>query len=301
MRKLLGNQQNVLLTAMIIPTLVIIFIYRVLPSIVLIIAFKELNNEKGIWRSEWVGWQNFNYLFSSGVLLRIVFNTIVYNITFLVTIVILSLLIAYGLTQLKCYKMVSIYLTVFMIPSVLSWIIVSYISRSLLDGNGFINSVLEMSGQNTKNFYIDTRPWFFILSTAYIWKNIGFYILIFYSAMTAVKKELILSAAIDGAGKMGQFYKVVIPAISGTIITIIIFAIADVFTSDFGLFYNIPRNIGILYPVTDVIDTFAYRGIRTGIFEISVAVSFIQAFGGIIMSALLLSTMKVKRWRNERE
>ncbi|MCL2796948.1 MAG: ABC transporter permease subunit [Firmicutes bacterium] len=169
-----------------------------------------MNNEKGIWGSDWVGWQNFEYLFSSGVMQRVVVNTLVYNVVFLVLIVSLSLLIAYGLTQVKNKRMVSVYMAIFMIPSVLSWIIVSYISRSLLDGNGFINSILTMFGQDTKNFYLDSSPWFIILTIAYVWKNIGFYILIFYSAMSAVKKELMLSAAIDGAGKMKQFYKVVL-------------------------------------------------------------------------------------------
>jgi len=210
MKNLLSNRKNTLLTAMVLPTLVIIFIYRVLPSIVLVIAFKDLNNEKGIWGSDWVGWQNFEYLFSSGVMQRVVVNTLVYNVVFLVLIVSLSLLIAYGLTQVKNKRMVSVYMAIFMIPSVLSWIIVSYISRSLLDGNGFINSILTMFGQDTKNFYLDSSPWFIILTIAYVWKNIGFYILIFYSAMSAVKKELMLSAAIDGAGKMKQFYKVVL-------------------------------------------------------------------------------------------
>jgi len=236
MGKNLSFHRNTLLTIMILPTLIIIFIYRILPSIVFFIAFKDLNNEKGIWKSDSVGWRNFEYLFSSGVLQRIVFNTIFYNIIFLVVIITSSLLIAFCLTQTKNKKMVSVYISIFMIPSMLSWIIVSYISRSLLDGNGFINSVFTIFGKNTKNFYIDTSPWFFILIIAYVWKNIGYYILIFYSAMTAVRKELIFLAATDGAGKIRQFYKLVLPLISGTIMTIAIFAIVDIFISDFGLF-----------------------------------------------------------------
>jgi len=300
MMRTLSNHRNSLITIMVLPTLFIIFIYRILPSIVLIIAFKDLNNEKGIWRSEWVGFNNFEYLFSSGVLQRIIINTITYNFTFLFIIVTLSLMIAYCLTQIKSKIMISIYLTIFMIPNVLSWVIVSYITRSLLDGNGLFNSILNILGKEIKNFYIDTSPWFYILIIAYTWKHIGFYILIFYSAMSAVKKELILSSAVDGAGIISRYFKVVLPAISGTIITIIIFTIADIFTSDFGLFYNIPRNLGILYPVTDVIDTFAYRGIKTGNFEISVAISFIQALGGLIMSTLLFITYKILRSQNEK-
>lgn len=277
---------------MFLPTLLAIFIYKVVPSVVLIIAFKDLNNAKGIFKSDWVGMQNFEYLFSRSFG-RILGNTIFYNVTFIVLITLLSLLIAFGLRQIQNRRVVSVLLTLFMIPSLLSWIMVSYISRSLFDANGLLNSLLSTFNMETISWYTDKNPWRFIIIFAYLWKNIGFYILIYYSAMASIKKEFIFASSMDGASKITQFFRIYLPLISKTISVIIIFSIADILVSDFGLFYNLPRDSGMLYPVTDVIDTYMYRGLRSGDFEISAAANFIQAIGGLV----LVSSVLLINWR----
>ena len=286
------KRKDLILTIMLMPTLFSIFIYRIAPSVVLVIAFKDLNTQKGILNSEWVGLENFEYLFSRSFG-RILFNTITYNLIFIFLITFLSLFIAYGLRQLQSPKIVTVILTLFMLPSLLSWIMVSYISRALFDGNGLLNSVLAFLHKDPVNWYTDKNPWRVIIIIAYLWKNAGFYILLYYSAMSSIKKEFIYASSVDGASKITCLFRIYIPLISKTISIILLFSLADVLTSDFGLFYNLPRDSGMLYPVTDVIDTYMYRGLRSGNFEISAAANFIQSLGGLVFVALIYSIRKM--------
>ena len=281
------KKRDLLLTLMLLPTLIIIFIYRIAPSVVLVIAFKELDARRGIWGSDWVGLRNFEMLFSRQFG-RILFNTISYNIVFVALITVLSLLIAYALRQIKSQKLVSFLLTLFMIPSLLSWIMVTYISRTFLDFNGLVNSLFITLGREPVNWFITIEPWRFIIVFAYLWRNVGFFVLIYYSAMASIKKEYIYASAVDGASRLSQFYRVYIPLIGKTISVILLFAMADILTSDVGLFFNLTRDSGMLYPVTDVIDTFMFRTLRAGDFEISVAANFIQSIGGLLMVLLVL-------------
>lgn len=292
------KKRDVILTLMILPTLVLIFIYRIAPSIVLVIAFKDLNNQKGIWGSDWIGLKNFEYLFS-GSFNRILLNTISYNLIFIILITMMSLTIAYGLRQIKSQRLVSFLLTLSMIPSLLSWIMVSYISRTFLDYNGLLNTTLELFNRNAINWYINRTPWRIIIIFAYIWKNVGFYILLYYSAMSSIKKEYIFASSVDGASKATQFLRMYIPLISKTIFIVLIFSLADILTSNFGLFFNLPRDSGMLYPVTDVIDTYMYRGLRSGDFEISAAASFIQSVSGLILVLLTFTIYRRIREKHE--
>jgi len=165
---------------------------------------------------------------------------------------------------------------------------VTYISRTFLDFNGLVNSLFITLGREPVNWFITIEPWRFIIVFAYLWRNVGFFVLIYYSAMASIKKEYIYASAVDGASRLSQFYRVYIPLIGKTISVILLFAMADILTSDVGLFFNLTRDSGMLYPVTDVIDTFMFRTLRAGDFEISVAANFIQSIGGLLMVLLVL-------------
>jgi len=281
------KRRDLILTLMFMPTLIVIFIYRIAPSVVLVIAFKELDTRRGIWGSEWVGFSNFEMLFSRNFG-RIMFNTISYNIIFIVSVTILSLVIAYTLRQIKNQRLVSFLLTLFMIPSLLSWIMVAYISRTFLDFNGLLNAVRMSFGADPINWFLTTAPWRFIIIFAYLWRNLGFFVLIYYSAMASIKKEYIFASAVDGASRLSQFLRIYVPLISKTVSVILIFGLADILTSDLGLFFNLTRDSGMLYSVTDVLDTFMFRTLRAGDFEVSVAANFIQSLGGLLMVGLVL-------------
>lgn len=280
---------NIELTLMFMPTLILILLYKLIPSLVALIAFKKLNNLDGILKSDWVGLENFRFLINSLQFKRIFSNTIIYNSTFIILTTIISLILAYNIYKLKEKYFVSIILSIILIPCLFSWVTVSYITKVFLDYNGIINRFLLFLGKSNKNFYLMRSIWFPFLTIVYIWKNIGYYVLIFYTAMVNIKKEYIFLSIIDGVNSVQQFFFIILPLIKRIVLIILFFWIADILFSDFGLFYNIPRNTGYLYPVTDVIDTYIFRALKNGDFEISIASSLIQSLLGLFMTVIFIT------------
>jgi putative aldouronate transport system permease protein len=99
---------------------------------------------------------------------------------------------------------------------------------------------------------------------------------------------------IDGANKWQQTVKITLPLIRPMMIILTILAIGGIFRADFGLFYEIPRNSGALFPVTNVIDTYVYRTMKVlGDFGMSTAAGFFQSVVGLIL--VLTANWTVKK------
>ncbi len=105
----------------------------------------------------------------------------------------------------------------------------------------------------------------------------------YYAALLGVDKSLYEAASIDGASKLQQVKHISLPALKPLAIVLTLLALGRIFRGDFGLFYIIPRNIGYLYPVTDIIDTYVYRGLRTGNLGVTSAVGLFQSVVGFVM------------------
>jgi putative aldouronate transport system permease protein len=148
------------------------------------------------------------------------------------------------------------------------------------------------------NWYSDPNYWLWILLIAYVWKNLGYLTVIFYTGLMSVDPSLFEAARIDGANNWQIRFRVSLPLLLPIVLTLALLNIGRVFFSDFGLFYFIPRNVGALYPVTDVIDTYVYRALRvTGDIGMSAAAGLYQSLMGLVL--ILLTNSLVKRARPE--
>ena len=132
-------------------------------------------------------------------------------------------------------------------------------------------------------WYSELAAWPFILTIVRVWKSVGMGSLYYYASLMGIDSSLFEAARIDGANKLQQIWHVSIPSITPTICILLIMHIGTIIKGDFGLFYQIPRDVGLLYPVTDIIDTYVFRAVRSGSFAISAAVGFFQSFVGLGM------------------
>ncbi|MNI37201.1 putative multiple-sugar transport system permease YteP [compost metagenome] len=170
------------------------------------------------------------------------------------------------------------------LPRFLSWVLVGYISYAILNPTmGALNQVLHGLGFTTFDWYADAKYWPFFLVAADIWKHVGLNSIIFYAALMGIDPELYEAARIDGASRWKQMKHISLPSIIPVVTIIALLAIGNVFRGDFGLFYQIPRDIGVLYPTTDIIDTYVYRGLRQGDFGITAAVGLFQSIVGLML------------------
>lgn len=270
---------------MIFPGFIYLLVNNYIPMLGIIIAFKNINFSKGIFRSEWVGLSNFEYLFKTPDAFRITRNTICYNIAFILISLVVSVTIAILLSEIKSRRTVKIYQTLILLPYLISMVIVSYLAYAFLSGQtGYINGLLRNIGLQEISFYSEPRYWPFILVFINCWKGAGYTSIIYLASILGIDQELYEAAAIDGTTKWKEIKYITLPLLKPTIITLTLMNIGKIFYSDFGLFYQVPMNSGALMDVTNTIDTYVYRGlISLGDISMSSAAGVYQSLVGFIL------------------
>ena len=277
--------KNKVLYLMLLPGLLVLLVNNYLPMFGIIIAFKDYNYTKGFWKSDWVGFQNFEYLFNSKAAFQITRNTILYNLTFIVVAATIAVALAIIFNELLSRRLSKIYQSVMFLPYFLSWVVISYLVFALLSSDmGFINKLLVNSGMQPVEWYVDPRFWPLIIVLVNTWKWTGYDSIIYLAAIIGFDKSLYEAAAVDGASRFQQITKVMIPMLMPVITILTLIKVGRVFFTDFGLFFNIPRNSGPLYDVTNVIETYVFRALRqTGDIGMASAAGFYQAVVGFIV------------------
>lgn len=280
------------------PAMAMMFIVSYLPMFGLIIAFKRFTYDKGIFGSDWAGLDNFKFFFTSQDAFRVTRNTILYNGAFIVVGLFAAVVVAIMLNEVG-KRAVKTYQTVLFIPYFLSWVMVGYLVYGFLSvDSGVLNSILKSFGVDVIDWYGDAKYWPVILLLTYLWKNIGYTAIIFYTGILGIDSSFYEAAAIDGATKLQQIRSITVPMLQPLIILMLILNIGKIFYSDFGLFYFIPRESGILFPATDVIDTYVYRSLRViGDLGMASAAGFYQSIVGFIL--VMSSNWLIKKINTE--
>ncbi len=266
-----------------IPGVLWFIIFSYLPMIGLVVAFKDFKFSEGIFGSPWVGFKNFEFFFKSNTAGRIIANTMGYNLIFLVFNLTVAVTLAIMLSAVS-RKIIKIGQTCFLLPYFLSWVIVGYIGITLFDyESGMLNSIMTMFGGNPISWYETKAPWRIIIVLINCWKTVGQTTLVFYGSILGIGTEIYEAAELDGCTAMKRVWKITLPLLKPAIITMLILNIGNIMRGDFGLFYYITNDSKLLYPVSDIIDTYVYRALRVnGDLSSSSAVGFFQSVVGFI-------------------
>lgn len=279
--------------------MIIIFVYRYLPIAGITIAFKDFRYDLGFLGSEWVGFKNFRFFFTSNDAWRVLRNTVGLNMLFIILGLITSVLVALLLNELRNRTVVKSLQTMMFFPYFLSWVVASYVLFAFLNHKyGILNTTMEILGMKGIAWYREPKYWPFILAFMYLWKSVGYTSVIYYAGLMGINKDYYDAASVDGANKLQKMWHVSLPSIMPLITILTILAIGRILYADFGLFFQLTRDQGILYRTTDVLDTYVYRTLRvTGDIGMSSAIGFFQAVVGFI---LILSTNAiVRRFSND--
>ncbi len=277
--------KNKVLFFMLLPGLLVLLANNYLPMFGIIIAFKDYNYSKGFWKSDWVGFENFKYLFNSKAAYQITRNTILYNLAFIIIAATIAVALAIIFNELLNRRMSKLYQSVMFLPYFFSWVVISYLVFALLSSDmGFVNKQLVNLGMEPVEWYVDPRFWPLIIILVNTWKWTGYDSIIYLAAIVGFDKSLYEAAAVDGASRFQQITKVMVPMLMPVITILTLIKVGRVFFTDFGLFFNIPRNSGPLFDVTNVIETYVFRALRqTGDIGMASAAGFYQAIVGFIV------------------
>ncbi|MEG2087590.1 MAG: ABC transporter permease subunit [Angelakisella sp.] len=292
-------QRNGVFFLMLLPGAIVLLINNYLPMAGIVVAFKNYNYGLGIFGSPWVGFDNFKYLFMSGKAWIITRNTLLYNSAFILISISVPVMMAIGLKELLNKRMAKIFQSIYFLPYFLSWVMVSYLVFGLLSAEtGSLNVFLKGLGIDPKNWYAEPSYWPFFLVIINTWKSVGYDIVVFMASICAFDKSYYEVATVEGASKWQQIRHITIPLLKPIIITLTLMKIGRIFFADFGLFYIIPRDSGVLNNVVDVIDTYVYRGLRlNGDIGMATAAGLFQSVVGFI--TIILANQLVKKVDSE--
>lgn len=278
-------RDNLELGVLTLPALILFVIFCYIPMYGVIIAFKHYTYTGGILGSKWCNFDNFKFFFTSQDAWLVTRNTVGYGILFLLTGTVASIVIALLAYEIgDCKGATKFYQTSMTLPRFMSWVVVGYIVYIMFDPiKGVANTLITSLGGKTISWYTDVNAWPYILTVVNLWKNVGMNSLLYFAALSGIDVGLYEAAKIDGAGRIKQIWHISIPGIMPVIAITTILATGGIIRGDFGLFYNVPLNQGLLYPATDVIDTYVYRGLQGGNMSGSAAVGLFQSVVGLFL------------------
>ncbi len=265
------NKDDTELTLISLPTVVWFILFSYLPMFGIIIAFKEYKLSGGhgflysLLHSEWVGWNNFKYFFTSNAFAMLLRNTILYNVVFIILGAFFAVLFAVMLSNLRNKRGSKVYQTMMFFPYFMSWVVISYIVYAVLTPEkGYANAIITALGGERIMWYQEPKYWPFILTFMKIWKGLGYGMVIYLASITGIDPSLYEAAVMDGATKWQQAKYITLPCIKTVLVMMLILDTGKIFYSDFGLFYQITGQIPqSLYSTVSTFDTYIYKAIQS--------------------------------------
>ena len=259
-----NSKETLELFLLTLPAIILLIIFAYWPMFGIIVAFKRFNPNAGILGSEWVGFENFEFFFTSQDAWRVLRNTVLYGIDFQIVGLICSLAVAILMYNVKSKFALKFYQTSMILPKFISMVLVAYITYAVLNPvSGVANRIITTFGGNPIEWYSDPKYWPFILTIVEVWKTVGMSSIMYYAAMMGIDETLFEAARIDGATRWQEIRYIMIPELGSIICTMLILGMGTLISGDFGLFYQVPMNLGILYPTTDIINTYTFRGLMS--------------------------------------
>jgi putative aldouronate transport system permease protein len=288
-------ERNGTFMLMALPGVVLIFIFAYAPMPGIVIAFKNLKFNLGIWGSDWVGLNNFGYLVATPLTGRVLFNTLFMNTLFIVTGTVGAIGVALLMNEVHGHFRARVYQSAMFFPNFISIVVVSYFVFAFLSTDqGLVNNILRSSGVEPVQWYSSPEYWPVILVIVNIWKGVGVGSIIYLATIVGINPEFYEAAKIDGANKLDQIRFITLPLLIPVITILTLLSIGRIFYADFGLFFIVTRDTPALYPSTDVIDTFVYRALRQlGDIGMAAAAGLAQSLIGFIL--VIVSNMVVRK------
>ena len=252
------------LLLMCVPAVLFFFLFNYVPLPGIWVAFVKYNYRDGIFGSKFVGLQNFEFLLSSGKLLSLTKNTILYNIAFILLGNFLAVFVAILLNEMQSKMFKKVSQTIMFLPYFISQVLVGILVFNLLNyDTGFVNGILTSLGLERWQPYSDPKVWPVLLVVIYLWQQTGYNSVVYFASIMGIDGEMMEAAKVDGANGFQRIRYILLPSPKPTIVILLLFALGGIVKGNFGLFYNIVGTNPILYETTDIIETYVYRATMT--------------------------------------
>ncbi|WP_233531425.1 ABC transporter permease [Paenibacillus alkalitolerans] len=271
---------------MCLPAIAFFIVFAYLPMPGLYLAFIQFNYSDGIFNSPFVGFNNFRFLVINGDLFRLTFNTVAYNLAFIVLGNVLQIFVAVLLNELRRKWFKKISQTLMFLPHFISAVLIGLIAYNILNYEfGYLNAVLKSFGMEPLKTYSNPDIWPFIIVLTYLWQSTGYGSIVYFAAIMGLDNEIIEASEIDGANAFQRIIYIILPWLKPTFIILLLFSLGGILKGNFGLFYNlVGANNTSLYATTDIIETYVFRSLINNFnFSMGSAVSLYQSVFGFFV------------------
>ncbi len=287
-KKLKKIKVDGILYLMLLPTFIYFVIFHVKPIVGMKLAFYDYR----IFGDDvFVGLKWFKKLFSTPMFWRILKNTLIISFMKIFLAFPLPILFALGLNELRrgrkghgtftrCVQVVSY------LPHFLSWVVIAGIWFSFMGKSGAVNSILGFFGLGPVDFFTDkgTIRWTLFLSEA--WRSVGWDSIVYSAAILTIDDSLYEAAEIDGASRISVVWRIVLPFLFPTMVTVLILNVGFLLNAGLDQVLNFSNDA--VLSVVDILDTYVYRiGLKSGQYSLATAANL---FKGIIGAFLVIST-----------
>ena len=270
------------LYVMILPGIIFVLLFRYYPMYGVVIAFQDFSPAKGFVQSPWIGWDNFDFLFSLPEFGRILRNTLIISISKIVADQLGAIILALLLNEARQLLFRRAIQTLIYLPHFLSWIVLGGILLDILSAGGILNQALRAVGL-APQLWLGSNEWFrgTVIASGF-WKNVGFSTIVYLAALTAINPVLHEAAAIDGAGRFRRIWHITLPGIRPTIVLLAALSLGDVLQAGFEQILTLYNPA--VYRTGDIIDTYVYRvGLIRAQYSLAGAVGLFKSFIGFIL------------------
>ena len=292
-------RRNWVLFVFLIPCFIYFLINHYLPMVGVYFAFTQFNFRDGLFASPYVGFKNFEHL-AKAELFKLTRNTILYNIVFIAIGNILQIFFAILINRVVSKKFRKTSQTMIFMPYFVSFVILRVLTYNLMEYNhGLINSIVVSMGMARIDFYNTPLFWPLIITIFYIWKNLGYGMVIYLATITGISEEYYEAARVDGANVFQQIRYITLPLLKPTFIILFLYSLGGIMRGQFELFYQLVGNNGVLFGATDIIDTFVYRITTTQVMSMGMgaAAGLYQSVFGFLI--IITTNFIIKRRNTE--
>jgi len=273
------------LLLMCFPAMLFFFLFSYVPMPGSYIAFTKFNYNDGIFRSQFIGFKNFEFLFTSGQLVLLLKNTVLYNLAFFVAGSILQIAFAILLNEVRSRPFKRVTQSIMFLPYFISAVLVSLLLYNLINWDfGFISSQVRAMGGTMPKIYSIPGVWPLTMILVHLWQNTGYGTVIYFAAIMGIDSSMLEAATVDGANGFQRIRYILLPHLKSTVIILFLFAVGGILRGNFGMFYNIVGTNSVLYNTTDIIETYVYRAMMNNFnFSQGSAVGLFQSVVGFVI------------------
>ena len=271
-----------LFLAMIAPGMIFLLIFSYAPMFGLIMAFQDFVPARGFLGSDFVGLDNFIYIFNLPDIWQVTYNTVFIAVGKIVLNTIIPIIFAILLNEIRVKWMKKTMQTIVYLPHFLSWVILASVILNLFNLDGTVNQVLQSLGLDRINFLGSNAVFPHLLIWTDVWKGFGYNSIIFLAAITSIDPGLYEAATMDGASWLQRVKHVTIPGMMSFIILMTILALPGILSAGFDQVYNLYSPP--VYASGDVLDTYIYRiGLIGRDYSLGAAVGLVRSIIGLIL------------------